>query len=126
MIILYLLLKTCLAGSPLKSLYVDAGHYLYNNDPFVGHGYRLQNKLNLGVDLEFANKKIYFHNLIRSNMDTQNFRTVGWQYEIGARPRKDVELYINHFSNHILDAEVPYMAQSQTHMGIRVYFYQGK
>lgn len=65
---------------------------------------------------------LYWRNRIHGEMDTSQFRLVGWQFEIGVH-LGPVEIYRMHHSQHILDAEHPWMRfPVEDSWGVRFYF----
>jgi len=68
---------------------------------------------------------LYWRNRVHGEMDTSQFRLVGWEFELGARVGP-VEIYRGHHSQHILDAVHPWMRfPVQDTIGIRVHLLGG-
>jgi len=68
---------------------------------------------------------LYWKNRVHGEMDTSQFRLVGWEFEAGIRLWR-VEMYRGHHSQHVLDAEHPWMRfPVQDTMGIRIHLIGG-
>lgn len=51
---------------------------------------------------------LYWKNRVHGEMDTSQFRLVGWEFEAGIRAGP-LEFYRAHHSQHILDSQHPWM-----------------
>ncbi len=76
-----------------------------------------------GLDLsKWIPAWLYWRNRVHGEMDTSQFRLVGWEFEAGVR-LGPVEVYRGHHSQHILDAQHPWMRfPVQDTMGVRIHF----
>lgn len=64
---------------------------------------------------------IYWRNRVHGEFDTSQARLIGWQFEVGVKIWK-IEAYRAHHSQHVLDAEHPWMRfPVQDTIGLRVY-----
>lgn len=68
---------------------------------------------------------LYWRNRVHGELDTSQFRLIGWQFELGIRIGL-IELYRAHHSQHILDAQHPWMRfPVQDTIGVRVFLIGG-
>lgn len=107
----------------VKDVYVDYMRYKYAQDPYLAPTYHPKDRLDLHLDLEMMNGFIFFDNMVHSLTDESQYRLVGWNYRAGVHILNFADVYIEHFSQHLLDY-VPASTNSYDALGIRIYFYR--
>lgn len=106
----------------IKKLYIETERRVMTNRSFYfNNPESVTNDLNLGLDIEFP-KTIYYNNRVVSATDQNQFRFVGLEFEVGARPFKGVETYFKHFSGHALDDQFQQNFPQDNKIGIRWLF----
>lgn len=109
----------------LKSTYLDYMHYTFAMEPFM-YPATPTNRFDLHLDLEFLNRTLFMDNMIHSETDQYQYRLIGWNYRFGAHVGSNVDLYFEHFSQHLLDTTPQNGINTFDAVGVRVYFYKRK
>jgi hypothetical protein len=87
----------------VKRLFIEAQQRtLVNREYFLVDREASKYDLNLGLDLELP-ASFYYNNMVTSTTDSNQFRFVGYEFEVGTRPFNGVDIYFQHFSGHALD-----------------------
>lgn len=81
--------------------------------------------LNLGLDLELP-ATFYYNNKVLSTTDSNQFRFIGYEFEVGARPFDGIDVYFGHFSGHALDQQYDRDFPQRNMIGIRWNIIGGK
>lgn len=95
-------------------------------DPMITNAplsHQLDKELNLTVDADVF-KYGYWHNVVHSQTDQFQFRKVGWEIQLGVRAGKYLDLYYEHWSQHLLDAVSKEAFPRQDGLGLRIYLYR--
>lgn len=118
---LIFLLSLChaveIANLSLEYKQIAGGSYA----PELPQGSIPRGELNLDIDLMIMSP-IYWKNRVHSMIDQNQFRLIGWHFELGAFVTPNVQIYFEHHSQHILDS------QSENHfpvldaVGVRIIF----
>ena len=108
-----------------NSLYVDVMHYTWASEPFMQPKFTPNERLDLHVDLDLLGKVAFFNNMIHSETDRDQFRLIGWNYRLGLHLGDSIDFFLEHFSQHILDA-TPQYNNTYDAIGLRVYMYKQK
>jgi hypothetical protein len=75
--------------------------------------------------LKYQDFDFYWRNRVHGESTDQQFREVGWQFETGLELRNYVQLYYQHHSQHILDAEGQYGKYPlENYVGVRMTLYK--
>lgn len=90
----------------LGDVYITAKKMGSNNEPFMPPGSRADLEINLGVNLVFFDN-FYVDNMVWTQTDQSQYRTVGWNWKLGFRLTKEIEFGWEHFSRHTLDVVHP-------------------
>jgi hypothetical protein len=89
-----------------------------SRDPLIDDAH-LENReigqeVSLNMNIDVAGPYLYWNNHVLSYTDRWTsdhrpgqFRLVGWEFEVGARPFEWLEVGYYHFSKHLLDYEYP-------------------
>lgn len=80
-------------------------------------------RLNLGLDLEWLSYG-YMNNTIHSGTDQNQFKTIGWQYQIGVHLGDIADVYTEHYSQHLLDERSGQSYPVENLIGIKFYLYR--
>jgi hypothetical protein len=109
----------------VRNLYIEGEkRVLTNRDYFLNENRIPHNDLNLGLDLDLP-ATLYYNNKVNSIVDTNQFRYIGYTFELGARPFKGIEVYFQHFSGHALDETFDYRGFPQFNkVGVRFYLWK--
>jgi hypothetical protein len=107
----------------VSAVYLDFMHYTWAVDPFLQPTLAPTNRFDLHLDMELLNRTFFFNNMIHSETDQYQYRLIGWNYRFGVHLGNYVDLYIEHFSQHLLDI-APATANTYEAIGLRVYFYR--
>lgn len=103
----------------VKRLYIETEKRVsVNREYYLRDEKSARYDLNLGLDLEFS-KSFYYDNKVISTTDSNQFRFVGYQFEVGAKPFDGVDLYFQHFSGHALDEQYDRDFPQHNKIGIR-------
>jgi len=87
----------------VKRLFIEAEkRTMVNREYFLVDREAARYDLNLGLDLELP-ASFYYNNMVTSTTDDNQFRFVGYRFEVGVRPFSGIDLYFQHFSGHALD-----------------------
>ncbi len=87
-------------GVHLQEVTVDYGRYMDGSRaPIVDN---VKERLDLSVNLSLL-KYLYLDNTVHSLTDPYQFRLVGWHYQFGVHFGRNIDVYYEHFSQHILD-----------------------
>ena len=62
----------------------------------------------IGLPVRSNDRLFFWRNLVHGNMETGQFRTVGWQFDFGIRPFSWLEFSRYHHSQHLIDAWHPW------------------
>lgn len=65
----------------------------------------------LGIPIKTSDRLFYWRNVMHGSMESAQFRTVGWQFEIGVRPVPWLEIGRYHHSQHLLDVRYDWPSQ---------------
>ncbi len=71
-----------------------------------------------------GNYGLYWGNRVHSAATNAQMREIGWMYELGLQLGPDVQIYADHHSRHVLDADRPERFPLDNFYGIRVTFYR--
>lgn len=107
----------------LKEAYVDYMHYGYAREPFFLDGQIPTSRLDINFNLDFLNRIVYLNNMVHSETDQSQYRKIGWNYRFGIHIWDILDLYFEHFSQHLLDA-VPVSRNTYDAVGVRVYIFR--
>ena len=96
-------------GSEVNEVSVEYKSFVgANRDPLF-YNSTPNNELNLNVNLTL-NSYLFMDNQVHSMTNESQYYLVGWHYKLGAHITDDLDLYYEHFSQHILDNSYPYMS----------------
>lgn len=113
----------------LQDTYLNYKNYLPNGyTPYLPQGSTLNKGLDYHIDTDVF-KYFYWNNTVWSLMDQNQFRSIGWNYEVGARVLPFVDLEYEHFSRHTLDEPSPTKAVGEKYpvedsINIKLYLYR--
>lgn len=107
----------------VKAVYVDYMNMKYSQEPFLAPTYHAKDRLDLHLDIELVDHILFVDNMIHSETDESQYRLVGWNYRAGVHVGNSIDLFIEHFSQHLLDY-VPNSTNSYDAIGFRLYFYR--
>jgi len=86
-----------------RETYINARQFTPGGrEPLLPKGSRLNKELNLGFNTDLY-RFGYFDNKAWTMIDQGQFRTVGWNYKLGARMTDRLAVEYEHFSKHLLD-----------------------
>lgn len=108
-----------------REVYAEYAWNTYSAEPWLAPNYSASNRFDLHVNVDFFNRYAFIDTMVHSLTDSTQYRLVGLQYRIGLRPIPQVELYFEHYSQHLLDY-VPNMPNAYDSVGIKVYIYKRK
>ena len=87
----------------VENLYIETEKRVsYNTDYHMVNQDQAKYDLNLGLDLTLP-ATMYYNSKVVSTTDSDQFRFVGLNFEVGARPFTGIDVYFGHFSGHALD-----------------------
>ena len=110
----------------VDKVYVDYMHYTYAAEPFMYNaGYTPTNRLDVHLDLKLFDGIGFIDNMIHSETDQSQYRVVGWNYRMGAHVGNNLDIYFEHYSQHLLDSPTV-GPNSFDALGVRVYLYKAK
>lgn len=110
-------------GLNLEEFSVDYARYKDGSrDPAI-YPYTPHERLDVVGNLS-ALKYLYLNNTIHSETDSQQFRLIGWHYQMGVHIGKYADLYGEHFSQHLLDTTGPNPYPMENLIGLKVYLYR--
>lgn len=107
----------------VSAVYLDYMHYTFASEPWLLPTDQPTNRFDLHLDMDLLNHTFFFNNMIHSETDMYQYRLVGWNYRFGVHLGRYVDAYMEHFSQHLLDA-VPTAPNTYDAIGVRVYFYK--
>ena len=103
----------------VKRLYLETEQRIsVNREYYMKDEQAAKYDVNLGLDLEFP-ATFYYNNKVVSTTDDNQFRFVGLNFEVGARPFNGIDLYIQHFSGHALDESYNRDFPQRNKIGVR-------
>lgn len=118
----------------LQDVYANYKQFLPGGrDPLITEnglpGRLMDKELNLHVDMDVL-KYGYWHNMVHSMTDEDvnghgQFRLVGWNFQLGVHLGSYLDVQYEHFSQHLLDASLPYGFPVQDSIGIVLHLYRG-
>lgn len=106
----------------LNQLSVDFARYKDDTRDPILYPIVPSQRLDLGIDLSFL-KYGYLNNLVHSMSDSHQFRLVGWYYQLGVHIGPWLDIYGEHFSQHLLDEHYSNYPVSNA-LGVKVYLYR--
>lgn len=110
----------------LKKLYLEAEKpVISNRSAYMLVDENTTNYLNLGFDLGLF-KLGYLNSKVVSQTNESQFRHVGLHSELGVTVYGGVELYLRHFSGHIIDGAYPTRFPQENALGLRLILYKEK
>lgn len=109
---------------------LSLNYYRYDGVPRIAEAPKWEITQGIALELEIKAMNLsrfigfplyaYWANRVHGDMDTSQFRLVGWQFEAGVRFWR-VEFYRGHHSQHILEDSHPWMRfPVQDTMGVRL------
>ncbi len=112
-------------GVYLDEFSVDYGVFRQGSREPVLYPYTPKERLDVNANLSFL-RYGYLHNTIHSETDPNQFRLIGWHYQLGVHVGPWADIYAEHFSQHLLDVagDMPY--PSENIFGIKFYLYRRK
>jgi hypothetical protein len=66
--------------------------------------------------------KFYWWNRVHGESSDAQFRGVGWEFRLGVRPFKFIDVGYRHHSRHRLDESLPYRFPVEDSLYLRLYF----
>lgn len=109
----------------VSSVYVDYMHYTWAAEPFMLPTVPT-NRLDLHVNVELLNRTIFINNMVHSETDAYQYRLIGWNYRFGIHIGSNLDLYYEHFSQHLLDTAPITGANTYDAIGFRLYLFRRK
>lgn len=109
----------------LREAYLEYGSYTWAIEPFLAPTYRPTQRFNVGLNIDLVNGIVFFDNVVHSETDQFQYRKVGWNYKFGVHLGDSVDVFFEHFSQHLLDVQ-PVMPQTYDMVGVRVWLYRKK
>jgi hypothetical protein len=105
----------------VRNLYLEVeDRVLVNREYHINKERVPQNDFNLKLDLDLP-VNFYYNNKVNSIIDTNQFRFIGYTFEVGNRIFKGVEVYFQHFSGHVFDESHEYRGFPQFNkVGVRL------
>lgn len=97
-------------GAEVNSLYFEAEKtFASNRQYYLPDNSVPKNNFNLGLDLDLTNglNILYLNNLISTTVDQSQFRYAALDTELGLNTTLGFQVYVRHYSGHILDAPDP-------------------
>lgn len=107
----------------INAVYLDYLQVARGTEPFLAPSYHPKEKLDLHVDLDIANGWLFFNNMVHSETDAAQYRLIGWNYRIGVHIFRSADIFMEHYSQHLLDY-APSMDNNYDALGIRLYFFR--
>ena len=102
-----------------KRLYIETERRVVTNREYYLRDRRdATYDVNLGLDLELP-QTVYYNNKVTSITDSNQFRFIGLDFEVGMRPFEGIDVYFQHFSGHALDESYPEQFPQRNKIGIR-------
>lgn len=109
----------------VKDTYLDYMHYTFAAEPFMLPNVPT-NRIDLHLNLELLNRTLFIDNMVHSETDQYQYRLIGWNYRFGIHLGDYVDVYFEHFSQHLLDTTSLNGTNSYDAVGARIYFYKRK
>lgn len=119
----------------MQDVYVNYKQFFQGGrDPLITNngldGRLLDKELNLHFDMDVL-KYGYWHNMVHSMTDQDErghgqFRVVGWNFQAGVHLGSYLDVQYEHYSQHLLDASLPYAFPVQDSIGIVLHLYRGR
>lgn len=107
----------------LRTLYVDSAKYVGSVLPWIP-AYSIPNySLDLHVDLDLFDRLAFLNSMVHSMTDDTQFRLVGLQFRAGVHLHRTIDIYYEHYSQHLLDV-APSGSNVYDSVGIRLYLYR--
>lgn len=131
-----LLLLTFIAATPAKADFFQLSEvYLnYRNYTLVNSGQKSllvypespKEAINLNLNMNLFFGYMYVQSNVETYTTSAQFRSVGLQERLGFYLTKNIEIGINHHSQHTLDRSIPYMTgfPSEDCIEFRLYLYK--
>ena len=108
----------------LKDLYIESEkHVRSNRSYYIPENEQPRFDLNLGMNLDIG-KYSYFDTRVVSITNQRQFRFIAWEFENGLS-YYGIDLYVRHFSGHLLDTGEDRRFPEDNTIGIRVNFVGG-
>lgn len=82
---------------------------------------KTQNFINLNFEINL-HKKIYWKNKISTEVTSEQFRYVGYDFSLGIHMSNDLDIYYRHYSGHMLDYQGDNNFREENSVGVRFKF----
>lgn len=92
----------------LKHFSLDIGKFTGNKEPMIPEieGPMWSYRIATNFDLEFF-KYIFWRNQVHGEAAYAKFYSVGWEYDLGFKLGKQIEIFWHHHSRHTMDIDLP-------------------
>lgn len=93
----------------LKHFSLDIGKFTGNKELMIPEipGNQWSYRIATNFDLEFF-KYIFWRNQVHGEAAYAKFYSVGWEYDLGFKIGKQIEIFWHHHSRHTMDINLPY------------------
>ena len=127
-IVIYLLISFPVIAKDLskivkiKNLFIETEKRTnVNREYYLVNQKSAEYDFNLGLNLDLP-MSFYYNNIVNSITDNSQFRFIGYQFEVGAKPFNGVDIYFQHFSGHALDQRFTEDFPQRNKFGVRFNF----
>lgn len=130
-----LLLSQCAKADGLEQVYINYKQFTPGGTSYLITNNGIPDRsLDKGISIHFDTtflSYLYWNNIIHAGTDKNSagsgqFRTVGWNFQLGVRLARWLDFQYEHHSQHILDHNGPNHFPVEDSFGINVYLYRTK
>lgn len=107
----------------LEEASVDYARFKDDSRDPVMYPYTPKERLDTNLNLSLL-KYGFINNTIHSETDKDQFRIIGWQYQMGVHIGPWIDLYAEHFSQHLLDTEGTRPYPVTNALGVKIFLYR--
>lgn len=108
----------------LREVSIDYNHYTWAINPFLAPTFKPTNKLDLNLKVNYLNDWIFTDFRVHSQTDQTQYRLIGLNYQIGIHAGSYIDVYFDHFSQHLLDYPIA-MPNTFDAIAVKFYIYRG-
>ena len=109
----------------VNEVFIDYQHYTWAIEPFMaGNNLTPTNALDLHVNFDMLNHIMFMDNMIHSETDQYQYALVGWNYKVGFHMGRYIDVFFQHYSQHLLDVTPVNGSNTYDAVGFRLYLYR--
>lgn len=112
----------CAAPLSVDKFYIEYRNYTALRDPYFPGKEDWKRRGEFHFNLGLLNSRIYMENNLHLTMDSTQVREAGWEYTVGVRTFKWLDIVKYHHSRHSLEAVQSQRFPVEDSYGVRIFF----